>query len=64
MKPKLLTVMLCALLNLCESGPAMAKLFVMESEVGQMVQNSLRRETLVRLLVKKVMGIDRIINTK
>ena len=36
----------------------------LETEVGHMIKNSLRHKTLVRLLVKKVNGIDRIINTK
>ncbi|MBN2312757.1 MAG: flagellar basal body rod protein FlgB [Sedimentisphaerales bacterium] len=34
-----------------------------ETEVGHMVKNSLRYETLARLLAKKVRGIDKIINT-
>ena len=35
----------------------------LEMEVGQMVKNSLRYKTLMRLLIKKVNGIDKIINT-
>ena len=34
-----------------------------EMEVGNMIKNSLRHKTLVRLLAKKVRGIDKIINT-
>jgi len=34
----------------------------LETEVGNMVKNSLRHKTLVRLLAKKVRGIDKIIN--
>ena len=34
----------------------------LETEVGNMVKNSLRHETLVRLLAKKVRGIDKIVN--
>jgi flagellar basal-body rod protein FlgB len=34
----------------------------LETEVGHMIKNSLRHETLVRLLAKKVRGIDRIVN--
>ncbi len=34
-----------------------------EIEVGAMVKNSLRYKTLMRLLIKKVNGIDKIINT-
>jgi len=33
-----------------------------EIEVGHMIKNSLRHQTLVRLLAKKVRGIDKIIN--
>jgi len=36
----------------------------LEIEVGHLVENSLRHETLARLLAKKVRGIDRIINTR
>ncbi len=36
----------------------------LEIEVGNMVQNTLRHETLTRLLAKKVRGIDKIINTR
>jgi len=35
----------------------------LETEVGAMVKNSLRYQTLMRLLIKKVNGIDKIINT-
>jgi flagellar basal-body rod protein FlgB len=34
----------------------------LETEVGEMIKNSLRHETLVRLLHKKVKGLDAIIN--
>ena len=34
-----------------------------EGEVAAMVKNSLRYKTLMRLLIKKVNGIDKIINT-
>ena len=34
----------------------------LETEVGHMIKNSLRHKTLVRLLDKKVRGIDKIIN--
>ena len=34
----------------------------LEFEIGQMVKNTLRHETLARLLIKKVNGIDKIIN--
>jgi len=34
-----------------------------EMEVGAMVKNTLRYKTLMRLLIKKVNGIDKIINT-
>jgi len=34
----------------------------LETEVGQMIKNTLRHETLVRLLAKKYRGIDKIIN--
>lgn len=34
----------------------------LETEVGEMIKNSLRHETLVRLLHKKVRGLDAIIN--
>jgi len=36
----------------------------LELEVGNLVKNSLRHETLARLLAKKVRGIDKIINTR
>jgi flagellar basal-body rod protein FlgB len=36
---------------------------ILEVEVGNLVKNSLRHETLARLLAKKVRGIDKIINT-
>ena len=35
----------------------------LETEVGAMVKNSLRHKTLMRLLIKKVNGLDKIINT-
>ncbi len=35
----------------------------LETEVGAMVKNSLRYETLIRLLIKEVNGIDKIIDT-
>jgi flagellar basal body rod protein FlgB len=34
----------------------------LELEIGQMVKNTLRHETLARLLIKKVNGIDRIVD--
>jgi flagellar basal-body rod protein FlgB len=34
----------------------------LELEIGQMVKNTLRHETLMRLLIKKVNGIDKIID--
>ncbi len=34
----------------------------LELEIGQMVENTLRHETLVRLLIKKVNAIDQIID--
>ena len=34
----------------------------LETEVGEMIKNSLRHKTLVRLLHKKVRGLDAIIN--
>ena len=36
---------------------------ILEVEVGNLVENSLRYKTLARLLAKKVRGIDKIINT-
>ena len=35
----------------------------LETEVGAMVKNSLRYRTLMQLLIKKVNGLDKIINT-
>jgi len=37
---------------------------ILEVEVGNLVKNTLRHETLARLLAKKVRGIDKIINTR
>ena len=35
----------------------------LETEVGHLIKNSLRHQTLAKLLAKKVNGIDKIINT-